>query len=612
MRPLLQLVLALGLLPWASIALPSASVSPRTCDSDSDPTETASLPTTTLPPKTTIRTTTVKTTTYRPPANTTINTRTISYGNKTTSLCPCATRGPQSPTCTDSDTSDAWTGPDWSSFGNGTLPQNTTAHGPPVKPRAPTDATVSLLVRTVQDQAAKEYELQAGLACFIGGSTLNCNGTWLYGQDWNRDSLTRHIEDNTVVKPSYECSYDSAYLQSEKYRHVFYGFSAANVSDTFEGAGNFAAVYATNACRHNATCAKAYGNDTMQMYVDYAGWVNATFISHLTSLLPTNGSKSFCPNGLGSYASVLSFATQHFDPSREYLGVHDVTLIPGVARSLNTTVQEARKELGLIFNRNARKMEGVFLNIVFFNYKIDPKLKRSVEEDGDVYPGCPRRTWVIHGECPGVIPPRGFDMAGTVLSMKDRDKMEVLGALASRDTGCESAIRSIHNKVTDFKAAEFWADQLTGFVAIVTPLALAASSSAAIPVGGLVFGIVGMAVVSMMATCKLYNTCSGIPPFLLDASKAFYANPTLQGFQNVVPYVTAPPPWVNSVGWVAAGLDFYMDYIFEHAANSYRQAETCCEQNCASAVCAQASLGCLLTWGEFFSGQKGSLNCGAT
>ncbi len=48
--------------------------------------------------------------------------------------------------------------------------------------------------------------------------------------------------------------------------------------------------------------------------------------------------------------------------------------------------------------------------------------------------------------------------------------------------------------------------------------------------------------------------------------------------------------------------------LFDGVDNYYKLAATCCSVNCDSAICQQASLGCVLSWGDFWGG--GLLNCG--
>src|SRR6266536_2498031 len=88
------------------------------------------------------------------------------------------------------------------------------------------------------------------------------------------------------------------------------------------------------------------------------------------------------------------------------------------------TIEEAKKELHNMIGNNMHKSEAVFLNMALYTYgsSLGSSLglkKRTVEDE--VYPGCPRRTWIKSGPCEGIIPPRAYDLAGSILPLKERD-----------------------------------------------------------------------------------------------------------------------------------------------------------------------------------------------
>lgn len=142
--------------------------------------------------------------------------------------------------------------------------------------------------------------------------------------------------------------------------------------------------------------------------------------------LPQNDSSTYCPADITSPASLITLITTPFSGSTEYFGLHNAIFIPEVAEAIDGTVQEAILELGVILANNAHRVEGVFLNMIFFTYGSSEDsgfAKRSSDPEDMIYPDCSRRDWVVNG-CPDVIPPRDFDRAGKVVSMKDRDRGE--------------------------------------------------------------------------------------------------------------------------------------------------------------------------------------------
>jgi hypothetical protein len=157
------------------------------------------------------------------------------------------------------------------------------------------------------------------------------------------------------------------------------------------------------------------------MYYDFRAYINSTFFDYMTKHLPQDHSQSFCPRSIFSSASRFVIATTPFNGGKEYLGLHNPIFIPGVANSINGTIEEAKNELNSLLGNNLRKSEGVFLNMVFFTFGSSLGLSKRSEDD-EIYPGCQRRTWVIDGKCEGVIPPRKFDLAGAVLPMAERDR----------------------------------------------------------------------------------------------------------------------------------------------------------------------------------------------
>lgn len=93
--------------------------------------------------------------------------------------------------------------------------------------------------------------------------------------------------------------------------------------------------------------------------------------------------------------------------------------------TLNSTVQMARIAASQYFVNNAQRVEGVLLNMIFFSYKIDDRLSKRDDTKEEIYPGCSRRECTSSGHYEGVIPPRAWDMDGSVIPMKDRGRGEL-------------------------------------------------------------------------------------------------------------------------------------------------------------------------------------------
>lgn len=298
-------------------------------------------------------------------------------------------------------------------------------------PHAIDDPLTILLVRTAQEQLLSEYNTIGTLGCFYAGNTANCHGPWLLGADWATGTLSYHVKDNTAVDHTWYCEVDTTYLVNKE--KFFYGWSVENITTSLRAVAHTAATFATAACVSNATCVSAYGgggNDNLaQMYYDFCGYIDGTFFAYMASVLPATNTRSYCPQTLSSSASMLYIPTTAFNGGKEYFGLHDAAFIPGVADWINGTLEEGKKELGLLLGHRHRKSEGVFLNMVLYSYGTSlgagASHKRAVGDDdgGDeeVYPGCKRREWIIYGGCKGVVPPREFDLAGEVVPMKDRD-----------------------------------------------------------------------------------------------------------------------------------------------------------------------------------------------
>lgn len=283
---------------------------------------------------------------------------------------------------------------------------------------------MSLLTQTLRDKVLQDYNVYAGISCFVSGDTLHCDGPWLYGDQWANATLPSAIFNSTPSDP-YQCSSDLTYLQPDSETRVLNGFSADNITESLITIANSVSLYATYICSQNATCASVYSNDTEQMFVDHSNYINSTFFAYMTKTLPQDGSQLYCPAPITGYSSLFQYMFSYYDGSKEYFGIHNAIFMPGVAENINGTVNEVRVEFASIIGNNGLRGEGAFLNMVFFNYVSPPETKRSSNVD-EIYPGCPRREFVLKGECAGVIPPREFDRAGRVLSMKERDYRKYL------------------------------------------------------------------------------------------------------------------------------------------------------------------------------------------
>jgi len=73
------------------------------------------------------------------------------------------------------------------------------------------------------------------------------------------------------------------------------------------------------------------------MYIDFRNYINSTFFEVMTTNLLQNDTNSFCPDSIGSSASLFTIPTTYFNGGKEYFGLHDVLFSPGVAQSLNGT-----------------------------------------------------------------------------------------------------------------------------------------------------------------------------------------------------------------------------------------------------------------------------------
>ena len=278
-----------------------------------------------------------------------------------------------------------------------------------LQPHDPNSAIVKSLMKHMQDRTALDYEMHGRATCFNTGGTLDCSGPWLFGWAWSKNTLEDHIVDNTATDPPYECSSDISYLASEDTTRRFYGFTKANLTENLAGYAHFVSMLAAGFCAHNATCARPYANNTAQMYVDYAFHLNSTFFPYMESLLGDN-TRSYCPGSIEGDGSIVSFLTTPFDSERQQFGFHNAILIPGTVERLNTSHELVKQNLGQTFMSNARKLEGVFLNMVFFDAEpgSEFELQRARKE---IFPGCAREEWMMRGKCEGVETPKQYDLS---------------------------------------------------------------------------------------------------------------------------------------------------------------------------------------------------------
>lgn len=215
---------------------------------------------------------------------------------------------------------------------------------------------------------------------------------------------------------------------------------------------------------------------------------------------------------------------------------------------------------------------------------------------------------------------------------------EGLANIFERDAACDAMKQSILSKEADYQLAHGVFQGLQAELSIVPPIialimsiksggalanaaiiaeltefsTLAIPSIAAILAAG---GGVFLAAALTIAACESFNTCNGPPASLitfgevLNSKAAPRASLVILG--KVVSRIDLAVP-----GAVAALLYTPVYAAFEKmllaAEGNYEAAYACCGGDCSSAVCQEASLGCLLSWGSFFSGDKLSLNCGAT
>lgn len=264
----------------------------------------------------------------------------------------------------------------------------------------------------------------------------------------------------------------------------------------------------------------------------------------------------------------------------------------------------------------------------------------------------PRRTWIKSGPCEGIIPPRAYDLAGSILPMKDRDQsmhtyvlsfdvadevaVEVLAELSeaqySRDLvmrdSCINLENSIRNAINNFEMAKALFD--TAFIALNGGAAIGLFFELA--PGAISAGIIITAAAAVyimleaMASCRAFNTCNGWPPSLIAVAGSVWGTAGVSS--GVSPFLAAlakDQAWEKwsklltdgikplQLGLTAANI--YGDVILGDAIKYNQAALACCQgSNCASAVCQQAAAGCLLSDGSFWTASlipSGGLNCGA-
>ncbi|KAH8587146.1 hypothetical protein B0O99DRAFT_747777, partial [Bisporella sp. PMI_857] len=241
-------------------------------------------------------------------------------------------------------------------------------------PNPPTHPAASLLITHLRRQVLADYDRYTAVFCFHEGRTLNCGKNWLYPHTWNKASMENNLVANTHTKASYQCSQDRTYLTNT--RRVFYGFARENVTDALSGAAHMTAMYAAGSCLLDPTCTGMYNNDTDQMYLDYRYYINSTFLEYLVMELEKDPKISYCPARILSIASVFEWLTT-FDGSREYFGFHNAMFLPGVMEKLDAEEQMARIQAQSYFANNARRVEGVFLNMVFFTHERNSGRRRD-------------------------------------------------------------------------------------------------------------------------------------------------------------------------------------------------------------------------------------------
>lgn len=166
---------------------------------------------------------------------------------------------------------------------------------------------------------------------------------------------------------------------------------------------------------------------------------------------------------------------------------------------------------------------------------------------------------------------------------------------------------------------------LGGFVdevAVGTVTGVASSGAGAI--GATILAGLTLGFFMAMASCGAFNDCDGFPPTLVSFTESVMGPlHTLEGSGILHEIIE------NNEGKVAAsisealqsvkGLTFgalnsvegYTNALLEAAINSYTGALTCCGNDCMAAVCQQASTGCLLETGSYWSFPSGGQNCAA-
>lgn len=181
-----------------------------------------------------------------------------------------------------------------------------------------------------------------------------------------------------------------------------------------------------------------------------------------------------------------------------------------------------------------------------------------------------------------------------------------------QDTSCASAIAAIQSKQAALANARKLFDAaiaLVGDVPFVEAEILALDPPLAIFAAGV--GMTAFALLVAVAACDKFNTCDGLPPGLVAIGNIFLKAAAGVKAQDVIDaavdkgvsefesIVEDNVPEAKLVGALFDGVDQY-----------YQLAAACCGVSCDSAICQQASLGCSLTWGNFWGG--GLLNCGMT
>jgi hypothetical protein len=319
---------------------------------------------------------------------------------------------------------------------------------------------------------------------------------------------------------------------------------------------------------------------------------------------------------------VFEWLTTTFDGGREYFGFHNALFLPGVLDALDPEEQMTRVQAKAYLANNARKVEGAFLNMVFFNRDRNSRTRRDeFDEDADLeelYPGCTRREWIANGKCDGVIPPRTFDMDGSVVPMADRDRAETLAelshplsntGLAPRQSSCdrteslnrqllafETAI-GVYNAISIAVAAAHFAD--TALLAN----ALLVESAPLIATLGLLYFAGAMAV----NYCNTYNACNGMPDSVVRVVAALTSTARDGKLGNIKlhpgPLVNALKPLARYSGLLRSAIALE---ILNVAQDYYKKALSCCETNCEGVICRQTSLGCILSYSS-----AANLDCAA-